>query len=263
MNLYANIDILDEFLGLSKEAAPMSRDKLKATQQKELELWHSWNTNGRKPDDLKPLLDSYRPLLELRAKSWKGNVEIPTSTINKEYQLHFVNAVKTFNPSRGVKLNTWVDHNLKKAGRYMRTYQNMGKIPEGQISKITEFKLAKEQLTDKLGYEPDTHSLADHLGWSPKKVERMGKELRKDLPASGFQHDPSDFLHPQELEAIKLLQYELSDEERTIYEYTFGLNGKPQMSPGQISKVTKINGPKVSRIRNKLRQKLEETMGLL
>jgi len=258
------LDVLDDFLEtvMAKEAAP-SKEKLRETQKQELQLWHTWHTGGRKPEHLKPLLDSYKPLLEMRAKSWKGNVELPTSTIDKEFQRHFVNAVKTFNPERGVKLNTWVDHNLKKAGRYMRTYQNMGKIPEGQIAKITEFKVAQEHLTNQLGHEPDTHSLASHLGWSPKRVERMHKELRKDLPTSQFKHDPADFLHPRELEAIKLMQYDLTNEERAVYEYTFGMNGKPQLQPGQIAKITKINGPKVSRIRNKLRGKLEEAMDLL
>lgn len=257
-------NVLDNFLDtFVKEAAPKkSREEMKETQKKELELWHTWN-KSKKPEHLHPLYESYKPLLNREAQKYVNRVELPTSTIHAEIDRHFVNAVKTFNPNRGTQLNTWVQTNLQKASRFIKTYQNIGKIPEGQISQIRHFDAAKDQLYNQLGHEPDSKTLADHLGWSQRRVVQMTKERRKALPASGFESDPAELLTPKELEAIKLMQYDLTPEERTVYEYTFGMNGRPRYQPGQIAKATSIHPSKVSRIRNKLVDKLKEAMDLV
>ncbi len=256
--------LLDSFLDqFVKEAAPKkSREEMKETQKRELELWHTWNKN-KKPEHLQPLYESYKPFLNREAQKYVNRVELPTSTIHAEIDKHFVNAVKTFNPARGTQLNTWVQTNLQKASRFIKTYQNFGKIPEGQISQIRRFDAAKEHLYNQLGHEPDTKTMAEHLGWSQRRVVQMVKERRKALPASGFESDPAELLMPKELEAIKLMQYDLTPEERTVYEYTFGVNGKPRYQPGQIARTTNIHPSKVSRIRNKLVDKLKEAMELV
>jgi DNA-directed RNA polymerase specialized sigma subunit len=196
-----NIEALDSFLGMVKEALPAkTRDEFKAQQKQELDMWHNWNNNGRQPDHLQPLYEAYKPLIANKSRVYTNRVEMPTSAIEAEFKKHFVHAVKTFNPTRGAQLNTWVQTNLQKAGRYVKTYQNMGKIPERQIANIRKFDDAKFELTQKHGIEPDTRMMADHLGWPHRRVIQMQKERRKDLPTSGFEHgDPTELLSPKEL----------------------------------------------------------------
>ena len=266
MTAAPNIQALDDFLELVKEAMPpKKKEELKATQRREIDLWHNWNNNGRKPEHLKPLLESYKPLLQDRANKFRG-VELPTSTIHAELRKQFVNAVKTYDPKKGTQLNTWVQTNLQKSSRFVKTYQNLGKIPESNIGKIREFKQAKEHLYNTHGYEPDTKMLSEHLKWPQKRVAQIQKELsRQDNAVSNNLHDPAEFLTPKELEATRILQYDtrLSPEERTVYEYTFGMNGKPRLQPGQIAKQTGLHPSKVSRIRSKLTGYVQEAMDVL
>jgi len=261
-----NIESLDEFLELIKEAMPKKqKDELKTVQRRELDLWHTWNTGGRKPEHLKPLVESYKPLLQREANKFRS-AEIPTSSLHAELRKQFVNAVKTYDPSKGTQLNTWVQHHIRKGSRFIKTYQNLGKISEGQISKIRVFKAAKEHLFDVHGHEPDTKTLADHLKWPHKKVVQLQTELsRHDKSVSNYQYDPAEFLNPKELEAVHLLQFDtrLSGEERTVYEYTFGTNGKPRLQPGQIATRAGIHPSKVSRIRTKLKKYLQEATDVL
>lgn len=271
-----DIGLLDEFLdhevvkeALAKKKQPEKKDplQLKATRSKELELWHAWNNNGRKPTDLKPLLDSFKPVIQKEVNKWKG-VEIPKSAIHAEMRKQFVNAIKSFNPQHEKKtqLMSWVTTNLNKSSRFMKTYQNIGKIPEGQIAKIREFKQAKETLANIHGYEPDTKTLADHLKWPHKKVVQLQKELRQDLPASGFAGgDPAESFAPKELEAVRILQYDnrLTTEERTVYEYIFGINGRAKLQPGQIAKQTGLHPSKISRIRGKIKGYIQEAVEVL
>jgi RNA polymerase sigma factor (sigma-70 family) len=266
MGYQENIELLDEFLELVKEgAAPKDKEQLRGTQKKELELWHAWNNGGRKPALLKPLFESYKPLIHREMNKFRG-LELPTSTLQAEGRKQFVNAVKTYDPKRGTQLSSWVTGTMRKASRFVKTYQNLGKIPEGQIAKITKFKQAKEYLTEQNGHEPDAHALADHLKWSVKRVAQLQTELsRADKPVSGYMHDPGESMTPKELEAIHILQYDsrLTPEDRTVYEYTFGINGKSRLQPGEIAKKTKIHPSKISRIRGKLKNYIQEAIEVL
>lgn len=273
MHVLPNIEALDDFLSLTKEGMPKAKQpaapkapELKSLQKKEMDLWHTWNKTGRKAKDLKPLFESYKPLIQRTASKFVNRVEMPASAIQAELRKQFVNAVKTYDPGKGAQLNSWVSTHLQKTSRFIKTYQNLGKIPEGNIAKITEFNRARDELTDKLGHEPDAHSLADHLKWTPKRVIQLQKEMsRKDKPLSSFKDDPADIFTPKELEAIHLLQYDsrLGAQERSVYEYVFGMNGKPRLGPGQIAKKMNLHQSKVSRIRTKLKGFLNEAIEVL
>lgn len=236
---------------------------LKGTQRKEIDLWHNWNNNGRKPDDLTPLYQSLKPVVNKAVSNWAGRVPVPTSAIQAEMHKQFVNAVKTFQPGKSA-LNTWVTNNLRKGGRFIKNYQNIGRIPENQIDKIEPYKRAKQELYDKFGHEPDTSSIAEHMGVPLRKIQQLEKENRQDLAASKFNEgDPAEIHAPKELEAISLIQYDLTPEERIVYEHTFGMNGKKMLKPGEIAEKTGIHASKVSRIRKKLKDKALEAMELV
>lgn len=261
------VEVLDQFLGLIKEAFPkQTKDQLRTKQSKELDMWHTWNNGGRKPEYLQPLYHSVKPFIEQKAKELgKNRTIVPPSAIDAEMRYHFVEAAKSFNPEKG-QFSTWLGTRLKRTGRYIRNYQNLGHMSERNIGAIREFTQARSELTEKHGYEPDVHALADHLGWAPRRTMQLHRELtRRDLAASVSQFDVLSEAHPQAFEAIHLLQYDtrLTPQDRTVYEYTFGMNGKPALKPGQIAQRTGLHPSKVSRIRKKLQGLTTEVMGSL
>lgn len=283
MTALLNISVLDSLL-LQKEAgffdafkapiipnflapvAGVSRKPRDLTElkRKELEMWHSWNNGGREVKDFQPLHKSFKPIITSKARRWSSrNPQVPSSAIYHEMNKRFVVAMQTYNPNKGAGLATWADRHFLKAGRFVRTYQNIGKIPEQQITLITPYNQKKAELFDQLGYEPDTRTIADAMGQPVNKIAQLEREMRKDLASSGFAEDPVTVIAPKELEAFKLVQYDLTPEERIVYEYTFGVNGKQQLRPGEIARKTKLTPTKVSRIRNRLRVKIEEALDVL
>jgi hypothetical protein len=101
--------------------------------------------------------------------------------------------------------------------------------------------------------------MSQHLGWAENEVSTLNKEIRKALPTSGFEagFDPTSIMPSRDAEKLKLIKFELTPEERLVYEYTIG-DGKPMLKPGQIARKLKMSPSKVSRIRNSITAKLEQ-----
>ncbi len=244
-----------------KEAARRKRD-LSETKQQDLELWEKWKAKGEKPNDLRPLLNNFRGLIRSRANRWTG-VDLPPAAIHAEFTKQFVNALRTYDPNKGTALGSWVTTNLKKAQRWVTTYQNPARIQENRHYKVGLYQNAQATLDDQLGREPSSMELAEHLGWPEAEVGRMQLEIRQALTSSGFEIglDPTAIMPSRDLEKLTLLRYELTPDELQVYDYTFGMYGKQQLRPNQIAKKLKMNASKVTRIRNSIIAKFKKYGG--
>ena len=121
----------------------------------DLELWRKWQAGGRKPQDLEPLLDRFEPVIQSHLRQYAGHVNVPEPAIRADLENRFVQAVRSFDPSKGAQLATHVNWHLKGVHGFVAQHQNLGRIPEGQISKIRELTAAVHTLQDQLGRVPD------------------------------------------------------------------------------------------------------------
>jgi len=252
--------VVDDWFDFEK----VSADILRKRQRFEIEQWQKWKKSGEKPSELRPLLQSMRPLIKGQVNVFKGRVrDIPPAAIEAEFNKHAMTAFRTYDPNRGAKLSTHVRNQLQKAKRYVATHQNVAYIPEHRVWKIGEFQTAQGELSEKFGREPTNQEMSEHLRWSPNEVSRMSRELRRDLPTSGFVSpeggsvDPYSMMPSREREVLNLIEYELSPEEKLVFDYTYGRHGKPQMQPGQIASRLHFSPSKVSRLRKSITGKMQ------
>ena len=233
------------------------QQKLKDKQAKELALWQAWVDGGKQPRDLQPLLRSFRPMIRSKTNVYKGRVKmIPDSAIEAEFQLRFVDALKSYDPSKG-SLGTYVYRYLDKAKRFIVENQNIGRIPENRVYKIKQYTTAKDELGEELGREPSVKEVAEKLGWKMAEAERMDSELRSDFMTQGFEDDPFSLTPSKSEEVLRLFKYELTDNEREVYEYLTGY-GKPHItSTGDIAKRMKMPDYQVSRLKAVIQKKLK------
>lgn len=239
--------------------AQKPKKDLTATKKNELDLWRTWKDSGHKPAHLDPLLHSLKPLIESQASKFKGRVEIPVAAIDHEFKQQTVAALRSYNPEKG-KLSSWVTNYLKKAGRFINTNQNFARITEPIANKIGTYKAAKAELTDKLGHEPDTEALMKHTGFSKKEIVRLQKDIRKALVASGTEEEdllPAQNFSDRDREVIDLIYHQLTPQERIVHEYTFGLNGKPQLKTSSIARKMKWDDSKVSKLKTSINNKMK------
>ena len=240
-----------------KKYVPLEGEELRSRQAKELALWQTWKDGGQKPKDLRPLLKSFAPLIRMKTNVYKGKVKlIPDSAIETEFQLRFVDALRSYNPSKG-SLGTYVYRYLDKAKRFIVENQNIGRIPENRVYKIRQYTAARDELAEDLGTEPTVKQVAKKLKWDEAEAERMDSELRGDLVSQGFEEDPYSVTPSKSEEVLRLFKFELSGKEREVYEYLTGY-GKPHItSTGEIAKRVKLEDYQVSRIKQSLQKRLQ------
>lgn len=228
----------------------------KARKAKELELWKTWKADPTS-QNLEPLMSSMQNMVQFRVNQFRG-APVPPASIQGFANVQVMKALNSYNPGKGADLQTHVNWHLKKVQSFVIKHQNVGKIPDQRVNNISQFRVAKEELKEQTGREPDSLSLAEHLGWSQKEVSRMESELRSDLIASKSPETDTlpELYSNKEREVLRYIHYDLTPDERLVFEYTLGLYGKPQLSATEISKRMSISMPKVSRIRNKIDQKL-------
>jgi RNA polymerase sigma factor (sigma-70 family) len=229
----------------------------KKRQQEDLELWRSWKADPNQ-GTLEPLMDSLQPLIVSKVNEFRA-APVPPAAVHGFANAQVIKALNNYSPDKGAAVGTYVQWHLKKVRSFVVKHQNLGKIPEHRAYKITEFKNARDEITQKQGFAPDSLTLAERLGWSQAEVTRMEKELRPDLIAS-VSPEPdrlSDMQSSREREVLRYIHHDLTPEERLVFEYSLGLYGKPELSATNIAKTMGISLPKVSRIRKKIYKKLE------
>lgn len=236
-----------------------AKKDLAETQKIEFDMWQTWKDGGQDPNDLRPLLQSFKPLIRNKSNSWANRADLPPAAVHAEFNKQFVNALKTYNPTKGAGLSTWVTNRLQKAQRWVSKYQDPMRIQENRYYKTGEWDNAMATLDEQFGREPTTREMAEHLGWSEAEAGRMEAEKRKSLYSSGFEgYDPTSIMPSREAEKLRLIRYDLSPEELQVFDYTVGANGKPQLRPGEIAKQLGMSPSKVTRIRNSITKKLED-----
>lgn len=230
----------------------------------DLDLWHKWNQGGRTPELLEPLIKRYEPLLKRKVVEWKAPAVAPAA-FKMELTRHLINAAQTFEPERGVAFNTHVQNRIQKAKRFNTRHQNVGYIPEGQVKNIGPLQQAQNELTEQYGRAPTATELASHLNMPEHKVTGLMKALRKDVPSSAFETDPSSFATSRESDVIRLIQKRpeeyLSPDEARVFNHIFGTNGARKITDTTgLAAQLGMSQPKISRLKTSIGDKIKKNM---
>ena len=141
--------------------------------------------------------------------------------------------------------------------RWVAENQNIARIPENRVYKVGQYTRTRDELSDKLGREPEIAEMAKELGWSVAETDRMDSELRKDLYTQSFVADPWALVPSHEEETLRLFKYELTGNERAVYEHLTGYGRKKLAKTGDIAASLGIQDYQVSRVKASLKKKLE------
>lgn len=227
-------------------------------KDRDLELWEEWVKRGKSQTALKPLYQAFKPTINKEVNRFR-HAPMPKASIKSHFVKHFMGALDKYDPNRGASLHTFVTGQLRQGGRFVKNYQNMARIPLGRIEKIRDFNAAKSYLRDTFNREPNADELSDHLKWPLKDVELMEQIDRKDLSFGVGEMQETQIIPSRQKKVFDLLGYDLNSEEKVVWEYYFGKNGKPEITNvNTIASKSGFSTHKVYRLLNSIKAKAKE-----
>lgn len=206
------------------------------------------------------LVISYQPIVNSVVNRY-STVGVAPATLRAQATSQMIKAFNSFDATKGAQPSTHVWNNLQKVQRIAADSQLSGHIPEHRNLKRSTFTIVKQNLEDRLGYEPSTSEMADELKWNKKEVGRMLNEIHGETTASQAAFDfygNSVTKEHSDKALVDYLYQELDGKDKVIFEHTFGFGGKPILNNKQIAKKVRSNEMFVHRAKKRLSDRIKE-----
>ena len=242
---------VDEYLGDGLE-------KNAERTQNDLAMWETWKGNPTKTA-LKPLIDRFEPNFKRGVRQWKAP-NVNEVAFKGNMMQHAIHAIQSYDPTRGTTLDTHVNNAIRKSQRFNNQMQNLAYIPEGKSKYIGPINAAADHLRDEFGRDPTHDEIAKQVNLMPgyrltgPRVAEIQGLQRKDILSSAFESDPQGHTGSRDREIVTLLRGNLqSDNEKSVYDYLYGANGKPKVtSTSAIANRMGMSDSQVSRIKGRI-----------
>jgi len=212
------------------------------------------------PNLFAELVIRYQPVVNSVVNKY-SRVGIPPATLRAQATSQMIKAFKSFDATKGAQPSTHIWNNLQKVQRIATESQMSGHIPENRNLKRATFTIVKQNLEDRLGYEPNISDLADELGWNKKETARMLNEVHGETTASGASFDfygNSVTRESSDKALADYLYHELNGKDKVIFEHTFGYAGKPVLNNKEIANKLHVNEMFVHRAKQRMSGKIRE-----
>jgi DNA-directed RNA polymerase specialized sigma subunit len=248
------------------DEALTAKEKLAAKRKADdMALYDAWKTDPT-PQNMRPLVQRYMPLVKSRAIQWKAPHVDPAAFETKGQNL-IVGALQSYDPNRGTAPETWVTHRLQPLKRFNVQQQNYAMIPEAKAARIGDIKAATDELREEMGREPTQDEIAEAVNpqlskrqqLTGQKVQQIQDAQRKDVIGSTFESDPVPRAISRERQIVSQLRPTLKPDQQEVYDYLYGQNGKQQVtSTTQLAKMLGKSPSQVSRLRTAILNKYKE-----
>jgi len=172
-------------------------------------------------------------------------------------------AVKSYDPTYGAALPTWVSQQLQPLRRFRRmNLAHPVHVPEKIQLDAFHLMQSENELRDSLGRDPDVEELADHSKLPVHRIAGIRKSFRRMASQSSFGENaamPSDTQSDHSDEALHYVHHESDLIDRKILEMKTGYGGAHEpMPPHEIARKLNLSPVQLSRRSAKLATKLEE-----
>lgn len=211
--------------------------------------YNSWVTT-RTPEAMADLVEAFMPTVNAEIMQYSGSKEL----LRSRGRYLVTQAIKSFNPMSGTRLNSWVVTNLKQLSRYGKRLRPV-RASEAMLRNAAELASVERRLEDDLGRKPTIEELVDETGWNSKTIEEIRKSSIASIGEGVFDADEdveSDRGDPG-LKRSNPLPYAaeavymgLDDKDKAIFDSKTGMHGAKAMSGSSLADMLKLTPAAIS-----------------
>lgn len=199
-------------------------------KSRDQELWAKWKRT-QNPADLQLLLNQMEPIIAREVGRWSNSMS--RSLLESEGKRLAVEAFQTYDPKQGTALSTYVASRLPKLSRLTYSHMNAARMSETTVMGFHAYNTGLNELRDQHGREPTHDELADHLGWSPKKLTSFQQQSQRKEFVESEEHPDNE---TSEDHLVDFIYHDLTPQQKKIFEYTTGYGGGKKKSGQEIMK---------------------------
>ena len=236
--------------------APTSYKKL---EKNYTDVYNNWKAT---PDAKTSgeLLKAVSPIVRTAIRTYGG--ANPSPTLNSKAKQIILSSMPRYDPNKA-QLNTFLMQQLQALQRARFKEQEIITIPEQIRLDYQHMTTAENELRDKLGRQPSTLELSDHVGLSPKRLTYIRKAHpgASESSLTRYQEDTEDvYMPPVESDDTKnwleFIYYSVDPRDQLILEHSFGLHGKPVITNQELARKLGITPSAVSQRKAKLQNQI-------
>jgi DNA-directed RNA polymerase sigma subunit (sigma70/sigma32) len=231
------------------------------------ELWEDWKNASAiaKPRAFQALMTALDGPVMSAVQTYRA-APVPTLTLELEGRRIAGDAVKEWSPSAGSSLASYIGTMVRqRLNRWVLEHANVARLPEAQQLKLNRIQAAENALAQRLQRDPTVDELADHLHVPTHRLESLRKLRRPDLIAGNVDAATAetfeDISHDRDYERAMLGYYQLTDQEKKVFDWSTGLHGSPQKSPGDMAAALGVGNSRISAIKESIAHKLRPFLG--
>ena len=221
-------------------------------QQEDLDLWRKWKASHRMAH-LEALLKRLQPLLFREVTKWKFTV--PSAVIESKGRQLIVDALESYDPTRGAAIATHVTTRLRKMSRSVYPHQNIARLPENKQLLFNAFSVAQNAVVDRTGRDATAKELADELGWTPGKVQSFQRSFgRRELVESEGLFGEAE---EDNMPLVDFFYHGLPPDEQSMFEDITGYGGRTPRKNDWLRRKYNLTQGQLSYRKRKLTDKLK------
>jgi len=191
------------------------------------------------PESLGSVLKALDPAIVQEVQNYQG----PKDVLHIKAKQLAVGAIKSYDPTRGANLRTWVTSQLQPLSRYGQSL-NAVKAPELARRKAAEIHKTYESMHNNLGRYPNDDELADEVGISKAKLHKLRAGHGYNTSESNYSEStgnaddrdmPTTSNHSPAIYATESVYDGLDPREKVIMDWKTGGHGKEELSNMEIA----------------------------
>jgi RNA polymerase primary sigma factor len=213
----------------------------------------------------------------VKVSSEYRNLGLPFEDLLNEGNIGLIEAAHRYDSGKGTKFITyaiwWIRKSILKA---LSEHSNLVRVPNYQMKKVREIRDAEASLRRSLGRAPEREEISRRLSKSVTKIDqvlqfsmreislddKIGKD--RDKPISDYLVDPAsaspedDLIHRESNSLVGEAMAHLTEQERIVVGYRFGLAGGPPLTLKEIGEKMGISRERVRQIECQAKLRLKK-----
>jgi DNA-directed RNA polymerase specialized sigma subunit len=207
--------------------------------------WEGWKKNPSQ-ENLSRAVKQFDGLIDSSISSQNS---INRTLLRSKAKLLAVDAIKTFDPSKGTKLSTHVYNHLRPIQRSAKDMVEISPLSRYYSDEAAQFIKFNQSFLEENGREPDDTEIMDGLGVSSKKLTKLNKLVKYEIPEGQLvgSIEQEDDKESEKLNLWTEYVYnDLNTLDKKILDYKMGRNGHMSLSNEDIAIKLNLNPVDVS-----------------